>query len=186
MVTRPADNAIMWRWDNTEPFGANAANDNPAGLGAFAFNLRFPGQYYDAETGKHYNYFRDYDPRIGRYIESDPIGLKGGSNTYAYVGGNPLRWIDPQGLLVDNRKPPAVGLGGRSRECPYSHHVVFVRTPHVFVESITAMCYYYCGPMGGVCPTNPEDHYRAFIVRDIVLLRFWPGNPCPPVWSFDF
>ena len=71
-VTRPSDNAIMWRWDNTDPFGANAANENPAGQGTFKYALRFPGQYYDAETGTHYNYFRDYDPTIGRYEESDP------------------------------------------------------------------------------------------------------------------
>ena len=58
-----------------------------AGSDVFAFNLRFPGQYYDAETGLHYNYFRDYDPSVGRYVESDPIGLEGGSNTYRYANG---------------------------------------------------------------------------------------------------
>ena len=57
-----------------------------------------PGQYYDQETGLHYNYFRYYDPTTGRYITSDPIGLAGGLNTYVYVDNNPLYWIDPFGL----------------------------------------------------------------------------------------
>jgi RHS repeat-associated protein len=62
-------------------------------------NLRFPGQYYDAETGLHYNYHRYYNPKTGRYITADPIGLMGGVNLYGYVGGNPVRWVDPLGLF---------------------------------------------------------------------------------------
>jgi len=81
-------------WQATaQAFGATRVSrsliDNP---------LRFPGQYWDAETGLHYNYFRDYDPSLGRYVQSDPIGLVGGLNTYGYVRGNPLSTSDPLGL----------------------------------------------------------------------------------------
>ncbi len=89
----------VWLWDNSDPFGNNAANENPNGAGQFSFPLRFPGQYADKETNTNYNVNRDYDRAIGRYIESDPIGLLGGVNTYGYVGDNPLSYIDPLGLL---------------------------------------------------------------------------------------
>jgi RHS repeat-associated protein len=90
----------VWRWDNDDPYGNNAPNENPAGAGQFTCNLRLPGQYFDAELNTHYNYFRDYDPAIGRYIQSDPIGLQGGINTYSYVLNNPLTYADPFGLDV--------------------------------------------------------------------------------------
>jgi RHS repeat-associated protein len=104
VITNTAGQAV-WRWDNQSAFGENAPNDNPLGGGAFTCNLRFPGQYFDRETGLHYNYYRDYDPGIGRYVQSDPIGLAGGVSTYAYVRGNPLRYRDPLGLTqqdIDN------------------------------------------------------------------------------------
>lgn len=88
----------MWRNDNTEPFGDSVPNENPSGPGAFEFPLRLPGQYFDRETNLAYNWMRDYDPRIGRYVQSDPIGLRTSINTYAYVGSNPLKYYDPNGL----------------------------------------------------------------------------------------
>jgi RHS repeat-associated protein len=90
---------VVWRWDS-DAFGIGAANQDPdSDTNLVTVRLRFPGQYFDAETGLHYNYFRDYDAVTGRYIQSDPIGLAGGINTYAYVRGNPLSYDDPLGLF---------------------------------------------------------------------------------------
>ncbi len=98
-VTSPSTNTVIWRWES-DPFGATAANQDPDGDAVtFTYNLRFPGQYFDGETGLNYNYFRDYDPAVGRYVESDPIGLAGGANGYAYALGNPMSRADPLGLF---------------------------------------------------------------------------------------
>jgi RHS repeat-associated protein len=96
-----ATGTTVWRWDQQEPFGVSPPDKNPSGLGVFDFPLRHAGQYDDPETGLFYNYFRDYDASIGRYVESDPIGLRGGVNTYAYVRSSPLLLIDPKGLEAE-------------------------------------------------------------------------------------
>ena len=90
---------VIWRWES-DPFGTTAPDEDPDGdLTQFTYNLRFPGQYYDSETGLYYNYFRDYDPAVGRYVQSDPIGLAAGLNTYVYASLNPLIYYDPYGLF---------------------------------------------------------------------------------------
>ena len=66
----------------------------------FGLNLRYPGQYFDAESGLHYNYFRDYEAGTGRYVESDPIGLKGGLSTFNYAANEPFNYSDPFGLII--------------------------------------------------------------------------------------
>jgi RHS repeat-associated protein len=108
-ITRSSDGAIVWRWDQ-DPFGTAVPNQNPSGIGSFSYNPRFPGQYYDVETGLNYNYSRDYDSQIGRYIESDPTGLKGGNNTYAYARSNPEQLIDPTGETAWHGQSMAYGV----------------------------------------------------------------------------
>jgi len=93
------NNAMRWRWLG-EPFGTTAPETNPQGLPSLTFNLRHPGQFYDVESGMFYNLNRDYVPGAGRYTQSDPIGLAGGIDTYGYVGGNPLSYVDPEGLVM--------------------------------------------------------------------------------------
>ncbi|MEO3430531.1 RHS repeat-associated core domain-containing protein [Pelagibius sp. CAU 1746] len=90
-----ANAQVLW-WRDQTPFGQTVTT------GGFSQNpLRFPGQFADAESGLAYNYFRDYDPALGRYIQSDPIGLRGGLNTYGYVGGNPVRYVDSSGQFTE-------------------------------------------------------------------------------------
>jgi RHS repeat-associated protein len=103
-ITRPSDNAQLWTWFS-DPFGTDATNTNPAGAGPFNDNLRFPGQIFNGTAGLHQNQMRDYDPATGRYIESDPSGLRGGANPYAYTGSNPLLRTDPLGLSWDDNPP---------------------------------------------------------------------------------
>ena len=116
-----ATGTTVWRWDQQEPFGNNVPDENPSGLGVFDLPLRFAGQRYDAETGLHYNYFRDFDPSLGIYKQSDPIGLHGGLNTYAYVNGRPLLLVDPLGL--------------RSRVCCRGIPATLNAAAHCYIET---------------------------------------------------
>jgi RHS repeat-associated protein len=121
------NSVTRWRWF-AEPFGTTAPEANPSGLGVFTQNLRFPGQYADAESGLWYNYFRSYDSTSGRYNSSDPIGMIGGVNTFAYVDANPVSLVDPSGLLFfnactgchngANKAPPPVVNGPKPTKDP--------------------------------------------------------------------
>ncbi|HBA9120307.1 TPA: type IV secretion protein Rhs, partial [Escherichia coli] len=93
-VTAP-DGTLVWAGYQAG-FGENRGDISNSGA-YFEQPLRLPGQYFDEETGLHYNLFRYYAPECGRFVSQDPIGLNGGLNLYAYAP-NPLGWIDPLGL----------------------------------------------------------------------------------------
>ena len=108
-----------------------AFGEASVGAGYVPQNLRFPGQYYDEESGLHYNYHRYYDPDIGRYLTSDPIGLAGGMNTYTYVEGNPLSWSDPFGLRASYCQRPLGDYSGQNGGGPplFNHQFICVTLP---------------------------------------------------------
>jgi len=87
--------------------------------------VRFQGQYFDAETGLHYNRFRYYSPEVGRFVSNDPIGLLGGENLFAYAP-NPIMWMDPLGLTSWTDKLVACGVPQPSGMTnPHGHHIIF-------------------------------------------------------------
>lgn len=100
VVVDPVRNVAVWSWSlKGEAFGNTAPNQDPDGDGAaLVLDMRFPGQRFDAASGLNQNYFRDYDSATGRYGQSDPLGLRGGISTYAYVGLNPFYASDLFGL----------------------------------------------------------------------------------------
>lgn len=127
--------AVVWE-GRAQAFGETRVLGNPLVTNA----LRFPGQYEDGETGMHQNYFRDYDPGTGRYIQSDPIGLLGAINYYSYAEGNPEKNSDPVGLETCGsgwNEPivPDNPLGFRFTNCCRSHD----------------SCYDRCGPSRQQC-----------------------------------
>lgn len=129
--------AVAWQrvagiFGNTvsQPVGATSANPQ-----------RFPGQQEDPTSGLYYNYFRDYDPATGRYIEPDPIGLNGGVNLYAYALGNPVGLIDPLGLWTEQ-----LGLSLNFQFGPVAAQF----TAGLAIDGTGAIGTYYATPLAGL------------------------------------
>jgi RHS repeat-associated protein len=148
-------NGQVWFW-NHDPFG----NGAPTAVAGFAHRLRFPGQVHDAESGLHSNGHRDYDPRLGRYVESDPIGLAGGINTYAYGGNNPVNAIDPRGLDPKVKKETCTANRARHEQAVAKIGLEYLAAGKIVTPNVTF--------------TNPKTGARA--VADLVI-----SNPAFPV-----
>lgn len=127
-------NVAIWTWAlQGEAFGNSPPNQDPdLDSTNFVFDMRFPGQRYDAATGLNYNYFRDYDAGSGRYVQSDPIGLRGGVSQYSYATSSPLIRIDPNGLkdyvacevkeILDSVKAQMTGALGKATMEAINNH----------------------------------------------------------------
>ena len=161
---------VVWAAEHA-PFGRAVVDDNPDGdATTVTFNVRFPGQYFDSETGLHYNYHRYYDPSSGRYLRSDPIGLEGGINAYVYGDGNPVVNIDIFGLRTSApppfRSPLHRGLPVR----PSHHHFPPIGRPvaNVFNGPAPPNPYVFLPE-----PEIPDDAYwgrHAIVTRDGIVL----------------
>ncbi|MCP4493984.1 MAG: hypothetical protein GY820_42785, partial [Gammaproteobacteria bacterium] len=172
---------VVWEWDS-EAFG----NEVPMSYDGTEVNLRFPGQVYDVETGLYYNYFRYYDSGTGRYITSDPIGLNGGLNTFAYVNGNPIGNIDPFGLRIP--QPGQDKKGGGSiyndiRDMRIKGHQKYPGEKNSAMRHCVVSCMVakkYGIPMSAAAGTVNE--YQGFYMHDLPNIkdRFAGGQ-----WAFQ-
>lgn len=163
-----ASGTTVWRLDS-DPFGVGTPS--PASI---TYNLRFPGQYYDAETGHSYNVARDYDSSLGRYLQSDPIGLGGGVNTYLYVRDNPIRYIDRYGLVTCGSSwyegaIPDNPLGYPFSGCCADHDSCYgncngpkkFQCDNAFHQCMLAKCSQYQGVSNWACNSLADTYYDA-------------------------
>jgi RHS repeat-associated protein len=167
---------------------ASTPNAGSTAVADVTFNLRYPGQYFDKESGLSYNYFRSYDSRTGRYSQSDPIGLQGGWNRFAYVENNPLAYDDPFGLAppkgigrpidllplegggiggiggptTSGRSPFGGGSASAKPGCPpdLKNTLERIKTGGTYPHRNDGSVF---NNKEGVLPTQPQGYYREYV-----------------------
>jgi len=124
IAARDQRGKVVWKWES-DAFGTTLPNEDPDGdTQKVTINLRFPGMYADRESGLHYNWHRYYDPRLGRYLSPDPVGLGGGPNLYVYVNNRPTMFTDPEGLMGSRGNPNGPGAGMNPPYRPATNYCV--------------------------------------------------------------
>ena len=159
-----ASGVVVWSADY-KPFGE--ATVNPSST--ITNNLRFPGQYFDAETGLNYNYFRDYNPIVARYVQADLIGLAGGINPYLYVSNDPVNGIDPLGLFKVHGNWCGGDWTGGKKEQYTPHPPGYYKDAKDPLDSACEThdkCYYSCREE---YPCDKVSRGQCFLVCDGVL-----------------
>ncbi len=179
--------AVVWQ-RNALPFGEVVQE-----TGALAQSLRFPGQYRDGETGYYYNYFRDYDGDLGRYLQSDPIGIRAGLNTYAYASANPIINRDYYGLWWNS-----IGINftfvteGNGTSTSFSlasdGNGLYCTVTH---QKLSGTGYYYAGGgeasggSGDILPSD-ADYFTQYTSSDGHGAVGGVANPIPIKGTFGF
>lgn len=170
---------IVWAADY-KPFGEATIT-----VSTIANNLQFPGQYFDSETGLHYNFFRDYNPLIGRYIENDPIGLKGGINLYRYALNNSLKFTDPRGLFEwVNPITYWTDLYNYARTARIWGHNQYTREENTSMRHCVVSCMVVSNYGSGVARTaGIGNEIQGLVLHDIPNLpgRLFSDQP----WAFQ-
>lgn len=180
--------AVIWK-SRYEAFGTAVVDTDPDGNSQFVtLNQRFSGQYKDNESGNHYNYFRDFDPKTGRYLQGDPIGLRGGLNIYEYGYSNPITEKDPSGLQPLARPPRRmpgreyVPPRYRNDRPPWLHDQGLPRPPSGpyppgFNDQLYRDLDFYVDRLRDSQLEHPENDRRR---RALELLRDWMRRNPPP------